>query len=170
MAGIDTRTAGHHYADIGEFLLGNKIGGQGGTEDRPLNGFGVNTLDYGTETGEQGPKKIFRVGCNLDFANKLSAVQKNDVSVGTAYIESNDHPVTLRVSQLFRKRSAALHRRMVSLRTISQFLNQERLLKNDPDYMITKQPEVDQGLFSHLCPPDSTPGDCRIRCFYSVIF
>jgi hypothetical protein len=108
-----------------------------------LDGFGINTFDYGTETGEQGLKKIFRVGCNLDLANKLSAVQKNDVSMGTAYIESNDHPVTLRVSQLFRKRSAAPHMRM-----ISQFLSQEPLSKNDPHNIITKQPIVDQGLFT----------------------
>jgi hypothetical protein len=148
MPGVDTRPAGHHYADIGEFLLGNKISGQGGTENRPLDGFGINTFDYGTETGEQGLKKIFRVGCNLDLANKLSAVQKNDVSMGTAYIESNDHAVTLRVSLLFRQRSAAPHVRMIGLRLISQFLSQEPLLKNDHHNIITKQPIVDQGLFT----------------------
>jgi hypothetical protein len=86
MAGINARPTGDDHADLGEFLLGDEIGGQGGAEDCPLDGFGINALDYRIETGKQGLKKIIRVGGNLDLADKLPAVEKNDVGMGAAYI------------------------------------------------------------------------------------
>ena len=93
MAWIDTRATCHDHADFGKFLLGDQVGRQGGAENGPLNGCGVNALNNSTETGSRVSKRLSGSVATLASRTKFPAVQQNDVGMGTAYIESNDHSV-----------------------------------------------------------------------------
>ena len=83
---VDAGTARHDHTHRREFVLNNRIGGQRGAQNNPVNIRWINVLCYCVQTGQHGLKQIGRIGSDFNFFLESIPVKKNHIGVGAANI------------------------------------------------------------------------------------